>query len=309
MIMKTLFGKIALTLAFVACGATAMAQFPNEKFGKPSDMEWQYTGWKEAQGADAIVLCKIMNVNYELSDGFNSMINGEGDISSDNMRSLGHNGVDMEGTLVNYEVGLRTKILTAEGAKHANIDIVYQDGKEIKDDNIDEMLELKVRVFTKNEKGKVVKKNINTADFVKERVDDNYKVIHVVVPDVQPGSIIEYTYQVRSPRPAFIYDWTFRECIPVAYSKCDLNIPFQLQFNMNVPIDNHVKGSVVEGRLQYGENRHDMMKAKTVRTNHYTIVGTGIMPTDNIAGFTSQLKGLDTLPEPLPAGTTHLSIK
>lgn len=296
-------------LAFLACGTMAMAQLPNVKFGKPSDMEWQYTGWKEAQGADAIVLCKTMDVTYELSDGFGSMVNGEGELGSDNMQVLGKNGVSMEGILVNFDVKLRTKILTAEGAKHANIDIVYHDEKEIRDDNVDELLDLKIRVFSKNEKGKVVKKNISTSGFTSDRVDDFYKVLHVVVPDVQPGSIIEYTYKIRSPRAAYIYDWTYRDDIPVVHSKCDLNIPFHLQFNMNAPIDKHVKASVVEGRVSYGENRRDMMPTKQIRSNHYVIAGNFILPTDKIAAFTSEIKDVDTLPEPLPEGIHHLMIK
>lgn len=307
--MNTMFRKMLLSLALFAVASVAMAQLPNEKFGKPSDLEWQYVGWKEAMGADAIVLCKTMDVTYELSDGFGSMINGEGDLSSDNMQVLGKNGVNMEGIMANFDVKLRTKILTAEGAKHANIDIVYHDEKEIRDDNLDELLELKVRVFTKNEKGKVTKKNINTANFVSERVDDYYKVLHVVVPDAQPGSIIEYTYKIRSPRPGYIYDWSYRECIPVVHSKCDMNIPFQLQFRMNAPIDKLIKSKVEEGRLTYGQNRNDMMPAKTIRTNHYTIEGNCILPTDNIAIFTSQITGWDTLPEPLPLGSTHLKVQ
>lgn len=307
--MKTLLRLLVLSIAFLSYGSDAMAQFPNENFGKPSKMEWEYTGWREAQGADAIVLYKSMNVTYEISDSFGSMVDGgDGDLSSDRMQVLGKNGVAIEGILTVYNVNLRTKILTAEGAKHANIDIVYQNGKEIKDDNVDEMLDLKVRVFSMNEKGKVVKRTVNTSTFTSERVNDLYKVLHVVVPDVQPGSIIEYSYQLRSPRPGYIYDWTYRECIPVAYSKCDLNVPFQLQFNMNAPIDSHIKSTVVEGRVTYNENRRDMMQAKAVRSNHYTIVGTGIMPTDNIAPFTSQIKGWDVMPEPLPEGVTHLRI-
>lgn len=302
--------KIFLLLAFVACCCVTMAQMPNEKFGKPSDQEWMYVGWREALGADAIVLNKTMTVTYELSDGFGSMVNGgDGDLSSDNMQVLGKTGVNLEGIMVNFDVKLRTKILTAEGAKHANIDIVYHDEVEIRDDNVDDLLDLKVRVFTKNEKGKVVKKNVNTSGFVSERVDEIYKVMHVVVPDVEPGSIIEYTYRVRSPRATYLYDWTYREDIPVAYSKCDMNVPFQLQFKMNAPINKLIKSKVEEGRLTYGQNRNDMMPAKTIRTNHYTIEGFGIMPTDNIAPFTSQITGFDTLPEPIPAGYTHLKIQ
>ena len=169
--MKTLLRILILSIAFLSYGSDAMAQFPNEKFGKPSNMEWEYVGWRDAVGADAIVLYKSMNVSYEISDSFGSMIDGgDGDLSSDNMQVLGKNGVNVEGILTVYNVNLRTKILTAEGAKHANVDIVYQDGKELKDDNVDEMLDLKVRVFTKNEKGKVVKKNVDTSAFVSEQI-------------------------------------------------------------------------------------------------------------------------------------------
>jgi hypothetical protein len=38
----------------------ANAQLPNEKFGKPSSMEWEFNGWGEAVNADAIILCKTM---------------------------------------------------------------------------------------------------------------------------------------------------------------------------------------------------------------------------------------------------------
>lgn len=307
--MKTLLEKICLLFVFLACGSTAMAQLPNEKFGKPSDLEWEYIGWREALDADAIVLCKTMDVTYELSDGFGSMVNGEGELGSDNMQVLGKTGIDMEGIITIFDVKMRIKILKPEGSKHANIDIVYHDEKEIRDNGVDDLMDLKVRVFSKNEKGKVVKKNVNTAAFASERINDTYKVLHVVVPDVQEGNIIEYTYKVRSPRPAYIYDWSYRECIPVVYSKCDLNIPIQLQFRMNAPIDKLIKSKVEEGRLTYGQYRNDMMPAKTIRTNHYTITGSCILPTDNIANFTSQITGFDTLPEPLPLGTTHLKIQ
>ena len=52
--MKTSLRKLGLLFAFVACGSIAMAQLPNEKFGKPSNLEWDYKGWGDAIDADAI---------------------------------------------------------------------------------------------------------------------------------------------------------------------------------------------------------------------------------------------------------------
>ena len=323
--MKNPLLRICLLFALVACGSIVKAQLPNEKFGKPSDLEWEYKGWGDAIDADAIVLCKTMKVTYELTDQFGSMTENVTELNADNMQFLGNNRIDESGIIVNYEIKLRTKILKSEGAKHANIDITYCDGDLAKNNNnFDEITDLKVRVFTKNEKGKVEKKNINTSNFTKERIDDNYVVLHVVVPDVQPGSIIEYNYKIRSPRATFLFDWAFQESIPMLHTKCDLEIPAFLKFNMNVPINKLIKSNVEAGMLTYDQNRSDMKAAKRCRTNHYTIVGDNILPEGQplqhnqgaddtkeqikIANFTSQITEREQ-PAYLPDGVTHLKIK
>ena len=323
--MNLSFRKLFLLVAFFACGSLANAQLPNEKFGKPSNLEWEYVGWGDATDADAIILCKTMKVSYELTDQFGSMTENVTELNTDNMQFLGNNRIDESGIIVNYETKLRTKILKPEGAKHANIDITFCDGDLAKNNNnFDEMTDLKVMVFTKNEKGKVEKKKINTADFKKDRVDDNYVVLHVVVPDVQPGSIVEYSYKIRSPRASFIYDWAFQEDIPTLRSKCELEIPAFLKFNMNVPINNLIKSNVEAGMITYDTNRADMKAAKRCRTNHYTLVGDNILPEGlalkhnqggnttkeqvKIANFTSQITEREQ-PAYLPKGVTHLKIK
>ena len=265
------FRKLLILVAFFAFGSMANAQLPNEKFGN-------------TQGSDF---------------GF------------DNLQDFSKNEIDDSSILVKYEFRLRTKILKPEGAKHANIDITYYDPDNNKNVSFDELSDLKVRVFNKNEKGKVEKKNVNTASFVKERVDANYMVVHVVVPDVQAGSIIEYQYNITSPRPTYLYDWVFQDCIPTVRSKCDIEIPAFLQFKMNAPINKLIKSSVEVGHIAYDTNRTDMKKGKTCATNHYKIVGDYILPTDEkIAIFTSQiLTPKVTPPVEMPQGSTHLIVK
>lgn len=324
--MESSLRKLLFLVAFLACVTTANAQLPNEKFGKPSNMEWDYVGWGSAVDADAIILCKTMNVTYQLSDQVANSNQAFSELGPENIDDFGKNQIDDGGILVKYEFRLRTKILKPEGAKHANIDITYynlNDKKLIVDDQIED---LKVRVFTKNEKGKVERKNIPTESFAKERVDDNYMVIHVVVPDVKSGDIIEYQYNITSPRPTYLYDWVFQESIPTVRSKCDINIPAFLQFKMNVPINKLIKGNVEVGHLTYDSNRIDMKKGKTCITNHYTIVGDYILPKgyplksnagdgngeaeEEIAIFTSQISNADvTPPAYLPEGSTHLRVK
>lgn len=303
--------KLLLLLFFLVCGSQAKAQLPNEKFGKPSSMEWDFVGWGDAVNADAIILCKTMKVSYQLSDQVFNYNRTDIEVNWDNILDFSKNQIDDSNILVRYEVRLRTKILKPEGAKHANIDITYFNADNNKVFSYDDLSDLKIKVFTKNEKGKIEKRTVNTGSFVSERVDDNYMVMHVTVPDVQPGSIIEYQYNITSTRPTFIYDWVFQECIPTVHSKCDIEIPAFLQFNMNVPINKLIKAGVEAGRLTYDANRPDMKKAKTCVTNHYTFTGDYILPEDpEIANFSSQIVSPDvTPPANLPKGSTHLKIK
>lgn len=313
--MKSYFRKLLFLAAFIACGSIANAQLPNEKFGKPSDLEWDFNGWGDAIDADAIILCKTMKVSYQLSDQLFNNNQSYTDINFDNLQDFGKNQIDDSNILVKYEVRLRTKILKPDGAKHANIDITYFNCNKGVAIFTDELSDMKIRVFTKNEKGKVEKRNVNTASFVEERIDENYVVLHVVVPDVQPGSIIEYQYNITSVRPTFLYDWVFQECIPTVHSKCDIEVPALLQFKMNAPINKLIKSSVEVGRLSYDANRTDMKKGKSCPTNHYKITGDYILPEgnaedDKIAIFTSQIATPNvTPPAYIPEGYTHLRIK
>lgn len=303
--------KQLLLIAFLACGSMVNAQLPNEKFGKPSSQEWEFSGWGDGFDADAVILCKTMKATYQISDQVANFNRNSSDVSSDNISDFGKNQIDEGNILIKYEFRLRTKILKPEGSKHANIDITYFSPEN--ENVFDELTDLKVRVFSKNEKGKVERKNVNTASFVSERVDDNYIVVHIAVPEVQAGSIIEYQYNITSPRPVFLYDWVFQDCIPTVRSKFDIDIPAFLQFNMNVPINQLIKTAVKEGRLTYDTNRPDLKKGKSFPTNHYTVVGDFIFPAEQapevIAPFTGKINMPDvTLPAYMPEGRTHLKI-
>ena len=320
--------RILLLVAFIACGSVANAQLPNEKFGKPSNLEWDFVGWGDALDADAIILCKTMKAWYQLTDQVENYNQSSTDIGSGNFTDFGKNNIDEGNILVKYEFRLRTKILKPEGAKHANIDIIYFNADDGKIFKTDDMIDLKIRVFTKNEKGKIERRNVSTSSFVKERIDDNYMVIHVVVPDVQAGSIIEYQYNMSSTRPTFLYDWGFQESIPIVRSKCDIEIPAFLQFNMNAPINKYIKSTVFAGHLAYDTNRPDLKKGKSCPTNHYVIVGDYILPEGHelkssqnadgkgnetmlkIANLTSKITTPNvTIPAYMPEGYTHLKVK
>ena len=87
--------RILLLLAACLFVASAVrAQLPNEHFGKPSDMEWEFQGWGEALQADALVLCKTMTVTYQLSDQVINFNQSGTDIGAYNVTDFSKNQID-----------------------------------------------------------------------------------------------------------------------------------------------------------------------------------------------------------------------
>ena len=265
-------------LVLVACllAAFAQAQNPNTKWGKPSQTEWSLQAWGEAPDAEAVVLNRTMNVTYQISRQFAAFSDVNTELSIANLEHLGTTNDDSN-ILVTYENKLRVKILKDSGAGYANIDIIYLNDE--KDSKIyDEIEHLKVAVFSQNEKGKVKRTFVNNSTFTTDRLDAHYKVLHVRVPDVKQGDIIEYQYEVTSARAAFLYDCSFQEEIPVLYAKCDMDIPGFLQFDMKVPIHPFIKSKVSASVIHPESVMGDMQAPKSYPSNHYEIEGHDILP-------------------------------
>lgn len=265
-------------LAFIAIVFfTNAIQAQNLKWGKPSQMDWSMVGWSEAPDAPAIVLCKTLKVNYELTGSFSAYDSSTSEITSSNYANSGVNRYVSEGnTSMVYDVKMRTKILKDEGVDYANIDVVYFcDEKERA--AYDEFRNFSVVVFSENG-GKVKKTKLGKDIFSEERINDKYMVRHVKVAGVKAGDIIEYQYQLFSKRVAFLYDWQVQEEIPVMYSHCDMDIPVFLQFNMQVPIHPMVKSNVEEGVVFLPQEGSDLQAPKRCKTNHYQIESRDMLP-------------------------------
>ena len=92
--MRRSFRILFFLAAFFACGNMAYAQLPNEKFGKPSNLEWDFVGWGDAIDDDAVILCKTMKVTYQLSAQVSNNSQGLADVSIDNLQDFGKNLID-----------------------------------------------------------------------------------------------------------------------------------------------------------------------------------------------------------------------
>ena len=168
-----------------------------------------------------------------------------------------------------YDVKVRTKILKDSGAKYATMDIITFNEEDDMDCR-DEIYEMKVMVIRQID-GKVKKKTVSSSNFKDERIDNHYCIRHIRIPDVKAGDILEYQYQLTSTRSTYIYDTQLQESIPVLYSKCKMEIPNILQFNVNRPIIPNVTASVALGSIIMASTNNDYKLAKKVVSNVYTI--------------------------------------
>ena len=273
-----LFRKVTSIIALaIVCFYGNVANAQNLKFGKPSQLEWSMVGWSEAPDAEAVVLCKTLKVNYELSGDYKNYDSTQSELSMDNYANSGINKYISEGrTTMTYDVKIRTKILKENGVGYANMDIVVFDDEKDKG-AYDEFKSFSVVVF-KNVNGKIKKTKYTRDIFEDERFNESFVIRHVKVPDVQVGDIIEYQYVLFSKRVTFLYDWTVQEDIPVMYSSCDLDIPVFLQFNMQVPKHPFVTSKVEEGVIFLPQEGSDLQAPKRCKSNHFTIVGKDMLP-------------------------------
>ncbi len=254
---------------FCALAISSFAQ--NAKFGKPTQEEWELTSVSFAPEADAVVLYKSVDVSYKLSGGFSAFgSSGVGSLDDNRIAPSGTNKyINPENTTMLYDVKVRTKILKDSGAKYATMDIItFNDEDDM--DVRDEFYEMNVMVLSMVD-GKVKKKRVAATNIKDERIDSHYCIRHIRVPGVKAGDIVECQYQLFSSRSTYIYDTQLQECIPVLYSKCRMEIPNILQFNVNRPINENVTASAAMGNINIISPTNDRQLPKKVVSNIYTI--------------------------------------
>lgn len=117
----------------------------------------------------------------------------------------------------------RIKILNEAGKKYAEIEIpFYQEG------DIQEKVTINKASTYAIANGQITKVTPldKEASYV-EKVTNNWKVKKFAMPDIQPGCIIEYEYEIISQYHFNLHDWDFQWRIPVLYSEYETRmIPF-----------------------------------------------------------------------------------
>ncbi len=112
------------------------------------------------------------------------------------------------------EVHRRVKLLRPSSFGRADVALYYPiDGGAI--DNLDALVHLPT--------GGVIK--LKSGDFVKEKADDDTRVIKWTFPQVTEGAIIEYRYRRVSPNYLLLTRYFFQEDIPIRYGEYRATLP------------------------------------------------------------------------------------
>lgn len=231
--------KKILSLGFMAMmlmSTEAMGVEVNTKWGKPTDEELNMTTYAEDPEADAVELCRMVDVSYVYLNGSFKVF---------------------------YRIKDRLKVLKPEGKRVADHTIVFRVSETNKSLR-DIVAGLKATAYNL-EDGKVVKTKMESSMVNEEMLDKYQKAVKFSVPQVKVGTVIEYEYRIESDYFWDLYDWYAQGDVPVQYTRYDLAYPEWFHFNIEETGINQLERKVGKGDLNLG--------GESITTNVYTFEG------------------------------------
>jgi len=176
-----------------------------------------------------------------------------------------------------FKVKRKLKILDKRGFQKANIVIsLYKDGNE------KESIE-NIRATTHNlVDDKIIQSELSEASIIKERASENRTLYKFAMPNVKEGSVITYSYEIKSP---FLYEfktWYFQSDIPKIHSEYHTSIPgnyqYYIRLNGELEIDSineEVRPNCVKGGRGTSA---DCFDAQYIMKNVPSFTGESYMP-------------------------------
>ena len=187
----TLIGVFSTVLCF-----TITAQDAPIKYGKIDIADLQMKAYPKDTSAEAVVLGDVGRAYFEYTQN--------------------------SGFQVVYERHRRIKILKKSGYDWATVKVGLYiakngNGKEDLGD---------LKGFTYNlEDGQIVKNKLEKESIFTDKTDDTHAVKRFAFSKVKEGSIIEYSYRIKSDFYYNFRDWKFQSSIPTAWSEFSANVP------------------------------------------------------------------------------------
>jgi len=301
--------QLLMVLGIMAATAAAAQQEVNMKFGKPTDEEMTMTVYGPDSTAEAVVLCRLTDVEYT---------------------------VQFNGYLVDYREKVRIKVLKPGGERYAKVTIPYIKAKQgnaniggskfslatnsfamgtmatdfdtmgnsmmestIGDFTDESVEELKATAYNL-ENGKRTKASVKKGDIKTEQTGEEEYQVSFTIPDVRVGTVIEYEYCLHSQLFWILHDW-YAQCeIPVVFARLDMVIPRYLAFNVEEHGVQRLTCTTELSSMRYKLESDPLAAPAVVSTNHYVCTGRNLSaipaddytwnPQDHCAGITAELR-------------------
>jgi hypothetical protein len=202
------FGSFLGFLLIFSISSFAQNSKPDPiKFGKVDIADLQMKVYAKDSTADAVVLCDYGNVYYRYSN--------------------------IRGFVRVFERTRRIKIFKKSAYEWATHLVGIRHRFSKMGEPIKEDFE-KVKGVTYNlVNGKIVESKLKNEDIIEEKKTDDVDIKKFTLPNVQEGSVLEYTYTIASDLN-YIPEWDFQRSIPTLWSEYRVSIPeyyiFRVQF-------------------------------------------------------------------------------
>ncbi|MFT4612463.1 MAG: hypothetical protein ACJA1H_001335 [Glaciecola sp.] len=128
------------------------------------------------------------------------------------------------------EIKRKIKILNRNGFDKGSVSIfVYNSEKG----NREKVENINATVYNLDN-GEVVKTILENSAIFEEDYNENYNIIKFVLPNVQVGSVVTYSYTIESPFMFKYKSWYFQDDIPKLHSEYNASIPGNWEYNIKL---------------------------------------------------------------------------
>jgi len=133
-----------------------------------------------------------------------------------------------DGFKVVTEISAKIKIYKTEG-----LDLADQKMRFYTDGDLKETVSLSDAATYNLVDGKVVKSKLKGENEFVEKINKYWSQKKITMPNVKPGSIIEFKWLIKSPNYGELKDWNFQSFVPVNYAEYVTEIPEYFVYSIN----------------------------------------------------------------------------
>lgn len=141
------------------------------------------------------------------------------------LSDVGEMYIDSRGQL-QFERHTRVKLLSETAYdEYGTVEIPFRS-----EDDLERVKDIDGHTFILDDNGEVKRIELDNDDVFEEEVTDTVSKVTFTLPNLEPGAVIEYRYEMRSDNPLQVPTWSFQDGDPTVYSEYNARIPDVLDF-------------------------------------------------------------------------------